>query len=213
MEQPGPTKEGVFSAPQNSGLNPPLHSTLDFFTNKSYGRGEDNNFSMSMNIGQGLYLDIFNHETQKDKFVPLYPDKLLDVNGTPLPPSYGGEIFDVQKHERLWKGKNAYEEIISSSKIVKARLKKLRTDHIQNNKINYHVKRNGVGVVQGFCECTEERNMPPCNIIHDLLDIKPTEFKKITSGRSWGGRPNLKVKSRTKLNFEYEKKKLSCAKE
>ena len=57
---------------------------------------------------------------------------------------------------------------------------------VKSNRLNYHTKRNGVGLQQGFCECVEGSTMPPCSEIRDLLDISPDEFEKMTSGRLWG---------------------------
>ena len=42
------------------------------------------------------------------------------------------------------------------------------------NRLLHHTKKNGVGIVQGWCECIDE-GLHPCKILIDLLQLTPTE--------------------------------------
>ena len=83
---------------------------------------------------------------------------------------------------------------------------------IYKNRLLYHTKQNGVGTIQGFCECMDEKSHP-CRIIRDLLDITPNEIEswKTTGEWSWA-HPKDKLlgkKSIAKANYEYEKNEIA----
>ena len=122
--------KGVKCAHSSVETNCPF-PTLEIFENKKYGRWNENeneNFSHELNFGKGLYLEMgegASHDPNFEDFVPLYPNKLLDINGTPLPLSYGVEMFNVKMHKALWHGKSEHEKMILGQKIIGARLKKV----------------------------------------------------------------------------------------
>ena len=67
-----------------------------------------------LDFGQGLYLKMDENvesEAKIDTFKPLFPEKLLDMNGTPLPPSYGRDIFNLKKYEVLWRDKSDFDRL------------------------------------------------------------------------------------------------------
>ena len=96
------------TAPQIVSTKPTLALTIDVFANKKYGRVMKP-IPDKLDFGQGLYLKMDKNvgsEAQIDTFKPLFPEKLLDMNGTPLPQSYWRDIFNLKKHEVLCKDKS-----------------------------------------------------------------------------------------------------------
>ena len=95
--------------------------------------------------------------------------------------------------------------------ILTTRIRKWRNKNVKSNKLLYHTKRNGVGIMQGFCECIDEE-IHPCKIIVDLLDISPKEIEYWKTNGEWPwmaiNKKPMKTKLKTKQNYEYERQEI-----
>ena len=82
-------------------------------------------------------------------FKLIVENKLFDVNGTPLPPSYPNSLFRIN-HANLridWAALSEREKVKFEDKILKTRLRNWRSKQVKLN-----TKKNGVGLLQGWCE-------------------------------------------------------------
>ena len=112
------------------------------------------------------------------EFKPMIENKLLDNEGTPLPPSYDNNLLKINTGALMFDFENldlrSQERI--TDQIITTHLRKWRSREMGRNRLLHHKKRNGVGIVQGWCECIDE-GIHPCKIVLDLLDISKEEIR------------------------------------
>ena len=84
----------------------------------------------------------------------MQPDKALDTEGTPLPPSIPREFFNKPDFDGIGLGHwDHHKKMIMGSKILGTKIRRWRQKNILANKTLYHTKKNGVGLVQSWCDC------------------------------------------------------------
>ena len=123
-------------------------------------------------------------------FKLIVEKKNLDNELTPLPPSYPSTMMEINTDALRvnWGVLTPHKQMQIRDKIIGTRLRKWRNEQVKKNRLLYHTKRNGVGIIQGFCECIDEGSHP-CKIMKDLLDITDEELEIWKKQGTWPWTP------------------------